>query len=39
MPRTGLEPAQPQWSPAPQAGVSTNFTIWAIKLNYKSNIN
>ena len=29
VPRTGLEPARPLWAPAPQAGVSTNFTTWA----------
>ncbi len=29
VPRTGLEPARPYRAPAPQAGVSTDFTIWA----------
>ncbi len=29
VPRTGLEPARPLRAPAPQAGVSTNFTTWA----------
>ena len=29
VPRTGLEPARPERAPAPQAGVSTDFTTWA----------
>ncbi len=30
VPRRGLEPPRPQRPPAPEAGVSTNFTIWAL---------
>jgi hypothetical protein len=35
VPRTGLEPARPKRAPAPQAGVSTNFTTWAFSV-YKA---
>lgn len=33
VPRTGLEPARPIRAPAPQAGVSTDFTTWARHAN------
>lgn len=29
VPRAGFEPARPKRAPAPQAGLSTNFNIWA----------